>query len=71
MNQIGTALVSSCDYRLVTVSILIAILASYVALDLAARVTTARGGARRAWLTGDRSLWPGDLVDALHWDARL
>jgi NO-binding membrane sensor protein with MHYT domain len=37
---------------LVVLSFLIAILASYVALDLAFRVTAARGGARRAWLAG-------------------
>ena len=37
------ALVSSYDYRLVSVSVLIAVLASYAALDLAARVTAAHG----------------------------
>ena len=52
MGQIGAPLVGSYDYRLVVLSILIAILASYVALDLAARVTAARGGVRRAWLAG-------------------
>jgi PAS domain S-box-containing protein len=40
------------DYRLVVFSVLLAILASYVALDLAARVTVARGRARHAWLAG-------------------
>jgi two-component system NarL family sensor kinase len=52
MGHTGAALLGSYDYRLVLLSILIAILASYVALDLSARVTAARGGARRAWLTG-------------------
>ncbi len=40
------------DYRLVGLSVLIAILAAYAALDLAGRVTTARGKARRMWLIG-------------------
>ena len=40
------------DYRLVALSVLIAILAAYAALDLAGRVTTARGNARRMWLSG-------------------
>jgi signal transduction histidine kinase/CheY-like chemotaxis protein len=40
------------DYRLVAVSVLIAILASYAALDLAGRVTAAGGFARGVWLSG-------------------
>ena len=52
MGQIGSPVVSSYDHRLVVLSILVAILASYVALDLAVRVTAARGGVRRAWLAG-------------------
>ena len=40
------------DYRLVALSVLIAILAAFAALDLAGRVTTARGNARRMWLSG-------------------
>ncbi len=45
-------LIGSYDYRLVALSILIAILAAYAALDLAGRITAARGFARRAWLGG-------------------
>src|SRR5580700_482860 len=45
------ALSSSYDYRLVALSVLLAILASYAALDLAGRVTAARGSARSIWLT--------------------
>src|SRR5258708_10964895 len=52
MNKIAAPLVGSYDYRLVVLSVLIAILASYVALDLAVRVTAARGRVRRAWLAG-------------------
>jgi len=48
----ATALVGSYDYRLVLVSVLIAILAAYAALDLAGRVTASRGSLRAAWLSG-------------------
>ena len=40
------------DYRLVALSIVIAICASYVALDLSGRVTASRGRPRLAWLLG-------------------
>lgn len=46
------ALIGSYDYRLVALSVLIAVFASYAALDLAARVTAARGRVRSAWLLG-------------------
>src|SRR5438094_4121608 len=46
------AMVSSYDYRLVTLSVVIAMLASYAALDLAGRTTEARGRVRLAWLIG-------------------
>ena len=45
-------MVGSYDYRLVALSVLIAVVASYSALDLAGRVTAARGVARMVWLTG-------------------
>jgi PAS domain S-box-containing protein len=45
-------LLGSYDYRLVVLSALIAILASYTALDLAGRVTGSRGWSRLAWLIG-------------------
>jgi PAS domain S-box-containing protein len=50
MNQPGTPLVGMYDYRLVVLSIFIAISASYGALDLGARVTAARGWIRSIWL---------------------
>jgi two-component system sensor histidine kinase/response regulator len=46
------SLVGFYDFRLVTASVLIAILAAYAALDLAGRVTAARGLARFLWLSG-------------------
>jgi len=45
-------LLGTYDYRLVALSVVIAVLASYAALDLAGRVTSARGAVRRAWLAG-------------------
>jgi PAS domain S-box-containing protein len=45
-------LLGAYDYRLVILSVLIAILASYTALDLGGRVTSSRGWARLAWLVG-------------------
>lgn len=45
-------LARSYDDRLVALSILIAILASYAALDLAGRVTSAHGRVRLLWLSG-------------------
>ncbi len=46
------SMVGSYNYHLVTLSVLIAIFASYVALELAARITAARGRVRLAWLAG-------------------
>ena len=42
----------SLDPRLVVLSYVIAVIASYTALDLAGRVTVSRGTARGLWLTG-------------------
>jgi len=52
MSQIGAPLAASYDYGEVARSILIAIAASYAALDLGGRVTATRGRARAVWLTG-------------------
>ncbi len=46
------AMVGSYDFRLVALSVVIAMLASYAALDVAGRVTSARGRIRLVWLTG-------------------
>ena len=45
-------LAGSYDLLLVALSALIAVLASYAALDLAGRVTSARDQARLLWLSG-------------------
>ena len=52
MVSANAAMTSSFDYSEVARSVLIAILASYAALDLAGRVTAARGWVRLAWLAG-------------------
>src|SRR5260370_41422044 len=50
MNSI-TVLSGSYDYRLVALSVVLAVSAAYAALDLAGRVTSSRGGARGIWLS--------------------
>ena len=52
MTGSGPAIVGSYDYRLVALSVLIAMMASYAALDLSSRVAAARGKVRFAWLLG-------------------
>jgi two-component system sensor histidine kinase/response regulator len=52
MTSTGMTMAGSYDHHLVALSVLIAVLASYAALDLAARVTAARGRVRFAWLFG-------------------
>ena len=52
MSGAALPLIGHYDYRLVVLSVFIAILASYAGLDLAGRVTSARGWARLSWLSG-------------------
>src|SRR4029077_19766864 len=52
MISANAALPSSYDYGEVARSVLIAVAASYAGLDLAGRVSAARGGVRLAWLSG-------------------
>jgi PAS domain S-box-containing protein len=58
------------DYRLVTLSVAIAVVASYVALDLTGRVTANRGSTRLAWLTGG-ALAMGTGIWAMHFTGML
>ncbi len=51
----GMKMAGSYNYALVTLSVLIAVFASYAALDLAGRVTATRGRVRLAWLGGGAS----------------
>jgi len=59
-------LVGFYDYRLVALSVFIAILAAYAALDLAGRVATAQRGARLVWLCGG-SFAMGSGIWAMHY----
>ena len=52
MTLSGLGMVGYYDYRLVALSVFIAILASYAALDLAGRITSAQGRVRLLWLSG-------------------
>jgi two-component system sensor histidine kinase/response regulator len=52
MIPFGPIIVGSYDYRLVALSVLISVLASYAALDLAGRVTSSQGAWRTLWLNG-------------------
>jgi PAS domain S-box-containing protein len=45
-------MIASYDVRLVILSVLIAVIASYTALDLAGRVTATKGQSQKLWLAG-------------------
>src|SRR5713226_951733 len=66
----NTTLTGSYDYGEVSRSILIAIAASYAALDLAGRVTAASGRARAAWLAGG-AMAMGIGIWAMHFKGML
>jgi two-component system sensor histidine kinase/response regulator len=48
----GSPMVGSYDFRLVALSVFIAMLASYAALDLSGRVTSSHRRTRLLWLSG-------------------
>src|SRR5271163_2437020 len=52
MTSLDLPMNGTYDYRLVALSVVIAVMASYAALDLGGRVTSARGQARYLWLSG-------------------
>lgn len=66
MAQLPIPLAGHYDYRLVVLSIFIAILAAYAALDLAGRVTSACGRARFLWLGGG-ALAMGTGIWSMHY----
>src|SRR5712671_6721605 len=71
--NIEAALVGSYDYRLVALSVVIAILASYAALDLGGRVTASRGFIRSIWLMGGAAamgmgIWSMHYIGMLAYD---
>jgi PAS domain S-box-containing protein len=66
-------LAGSYDYRLVALSVIIAMLASYAALDLGGRVTASRGHLRYIWLTGGAAamgmgIWSMHYIGMLAYD---
>jgi NO-binding membrane sensor protein with MHYT domain len=52
VDQFATIVHGTYDHRLVALSYIVAVIAAYAALNLAARVTAARGRARRIWPIG-------------------
>ncbi|HXB62830.1 MAG TPA: response regulator [Acidobacteriaceae bacterium] len=70
MQAHGPALIGFYDYRLVALSVLIAVFAAYAALDLAGRVTASRGMARAAWL-GCGALAMGMGIWSMHYIGML
>ncbi len=65
-----SAMIHSHNPALVALSIVIAMLASYVALDLGGRVTAARGRARYSWLVGG-AVAMGLGIWSMHFTAML
>ena len=65
-----TAMAGSYDYRTAALSALMALAASYAALDLAGRVTAASGWVRSAWLIGGASAM-GLGIWSMHFIAML
>ena len=66
----SSTLVATYDFRLVALSVVIAICASYVALDLAGRVTAARNSSRVAWLIGG-AIAMGTGIWSMHYTGML
>jgi PAS domain S-box-containing protein len=66
----GAAIAGSYNPVMVVLSALVAVLASYAALDLAERVAAARSAARWAWLTGG-AIAMGTGIWSMHFTAML
>jgi two-component system, sensor histidine kinase and response regulator len=66
----STIITSTYDYRLVALSVVIAICASYAALDLAGRITAARNSQRLAWLLGG-AIAMGTGIWSMHYTGML
>src|SRR5579884_1285859 len=61
---------ASYDYRLVALSVFVAICAAYAALDLSSRVTVTKGRARLAWIWGGASAM-GVAIWSMHYIGML
>ena len=66
----STAIAGYYDFRLVALSVLIAMLASYAALNLAGRVTACHGRVRFLWLTGGAAAM-GSGIWSMHYVGML
>ena len=66
----GVPIHATYDYRLVALSVVIAIFASYAALELAGRVTAAKGNARLVWLVGGACAM-GSGIWSMHYTGML
>jgi NO-binding membrane sensor protein with MHYT domain len=63
-------LLATFDFRLVALSVVIAICASYAALDLVERITLAGSGSRMGWLTGG-AIAMGTGIWSMHFTGML
>src|SRR5260370_18857042 len=70
MNPADQALVGSYNFGLVVLSVVIAILAAYAALELAGRVTSAGGKVRLFWLSGG-AIAMGTRIWSMHYIGML
>jgi two-component system sensor histidine kinase/response regulator len=68
MNE--STVVATYDFRLVALSVVIAVCASYAALDLAGRVAATKSKARRAWLFGG-AIAMGTGIWSMHFTGML
>lgn len=66
----GMPIPATYDYRLVTLSVMIAVLASYTALEMAGRITASHGTPRAAWLAGGAVAMGGGIW-AMHYTGML
>jgi NO-binding membrane sensor protein with MHYT domain len=70
MQHTATILTGTYEWRLVVLSYIVAVVASYTALDLAGRVTAARGRAQLVWLLGG-AFAMGAGIWSMHFTAML
>jgi PAS domain S-box-containing protein len=70
MTSANAAMAGSYDFRLVALSVLVAMSASYVALDLAERVAATKGSVQRAWIAGGTAAM-GIGIWAVHFTGML
>lgn len=70
MTDAGIAIVGTYDLRLVVLSVVIAVIAAYTALDLAGWVTVTQGQGRKFWLAGG-AIALGTGIWAMHFIGML